>query len=189
MVKSTSLSEGSVMELLELIPDPDIPVVSIVELGIVRGVAVDENNKVTVTITPTYSGCPAMTVFKEDIRELLLKNGAEDVEIKIAHSPTWSTDWLSESTREKLRAYGIAPPESNSSDSVPLFSSSKQKLLTLKYLKRLLLPFQPWRCFLLIRKINRWLSIRFSSQLIFHAAFMEMELMQCYSMLKIIRKH
>ena len=64
------------MELLELIPDPDIPVVSIVELGIVRGVAVDENNKVTVTITPTYSGFPAMTVFKEDIRELLLKNVA-----------------------------------------------------------------------------------------------------------------
>ncbi len=129
MVKSTRLSEGSVMELLELIPDPDIPVVSIVELGIVRGVAVDENNKVTVTITPTYSGCPAMTVFKEDIKELLLKNGAEDVEIKIAHSPTWSTDWLSGSTREKLRAYGIAPPESNSSASVPLFSSSKQKII------------------------------------------------------------
>ncbi len=128
MVKSVALTEGSVMELLEMIPDPDIPVVSIVELGIVRGVAVDETNKVTVTITPTYSGCPAMTVFKADIRELLIKNGAEDVEIKITHSPSWSTDWLSESTREKLRAYGIAPPESNSSDSVPLFSSSKQKI-------------------------------------------------------------
>lgn len=116
------------MELLELIPDPDIPVVSIVELGIVRGVVVDESNRVVVTITPTYSGCPAMTVFKDDIKELLLKNGATNVEIKIAHSPAWTTDWLSESTREKLRAHGIAPPETNSIEKVPLFSSSKQKI-------------------------------------------------------------
>lgn len=116
------------MELLAQIPDPDIPVVSIVELGIVRDVQVDDASKVTVTITPTYSGCPAMSVFKEDIRETLLKNGAKEVDIKISFTPAWTTDWLSESTRYKMRKHGIAPPETNSSDPVALFSSGKQKI-------------------------------------------------------------
>lgn len=116
------------MELLAEIPDPDIPVVNIVELGIVRDVAVDDKNKVTVVITPTYSGCPAMTLFREEISQTLIKNGAADVEIKLSLSPAWTTDWLSEATRFKMRRHGIAPPETNSADPVALFSNGKQKI-------------------------------------------------------------
>ncbi len=128
MVNPEPLSEYKIMELLSQIPDPDIPVVSIVELGIVRDVNIDDSGNVCVTITPTYSGCPAMSVFKDDISETLLNYGAKSVEIKIVHSPAWTTDWLSESTRYKMRKHGIAPPETNSTEPVALFSAGKQKI-------------------------------------------------------------
>ncbi|MBI3234084.1 MAG: phenylacetate-CoA oxygenase subunit PaaJ, partial [Bacteroidetes bacterium] len=112
----------TVWELLNQIPDPDIPVISITELGIVRRVEVLDTGKVEITLTPSYSGCPAMSVFKDDIYKLLKENGVDFFEIKIALSPPWTTDWLTKETKDKLRSYGIAPPEEHSSDSISLFS-------------------------------------------------------------------
>lgn len=119
------ISDKKVWDLLNQIPDPDIPIISIVELGIVREVIVEPNNKIVVVITPSYSGCPAMSVFKEEINTKLLENGATAVELKIELSPPWTTDWLSSNTKDKLKKYGIAPPENQSSDTIGLFSSKK----------------------------------------------------------------
>jgi ring-1,2-phenylacetyl-CoA epoxidase subunit PaaD len=92
--------------VLATVPDPEIPAVSVVDLGIVRKV---EPGKVT--ITPTYSGCPATDFIERNIREALDAAGYRDVAIETALSPPWTTDWISEKGRDKLRAYGIAPPE------------------------------------------------------------------------------
>jgi ring-1,2-phenylacetyl-CoA epoxidase subunit PaaD len=86
-----------------------VPVVSVIELGIVRDVVV-AGEQVTITITPTYSGCPAMREIEQDIRSALRENGIADVAIATVHSPAWTTDWIGAEAREKLRAYGIAPP-------------------------------------------------------------------------------
>jgi ring-1,2-phenylacetyl-CoA epoxidase subunit PaaD len=89
--------------------DPEVPVLSVVELGIVRDVEARDDG-VTVTVTPTYSGCPAMTVIERDIENALRAHGVEQVEVKTSFSPAWTTDWIPARAREKLRAYGIAPP-------------------------------------------------------------------------------
>ena len=94
------------MAVLESVMDPEIPVVSVMDLGIVRKV---ETGKVT--ITPTYSGCPATDVIERTIREALDASGYRDVAIETALAPPWTTDWISEEGREKLRKYGIAPPD------------------------------------------------------------------------------
>ncbi len=91
--------------LLATIPDPEIPAISIVELGIVRDVGEDR-----VTITPTYTGCPATLYIEQAIRSALNGAGFAHVRIETALSPPWTTDWISDEGREKLRAYGIAPP-------------------------------------------------------------------------------
>lgn len=106
-----SLPAGSeaVLELLHAVKDPEVPVLSVVELGVVRGAEVD-GNRVTVTITPTYSGCPALQVMEQEITAALENAGFEEVAVKTVYSPAWTTDWIPESAREKLRAYGIAPP-------------------------------------------------------------------------------
>lgn len=98
-----------VLEILESVKDPEVPVVSVVELGIVRDVTVD-GARVAITITPTYSGCPAMREIEQDIRAALKAEGMPDVRIETAHAPAWTTDWIGADTREKLRLYGIAPP-------------------------------------------------------------------------------
>lgn len=95
--------------LLENVPDPEIPVVSVVDLGIVRGVEWDRDQLV-VTITPTYSGCPATEVIARDIRAALESHGLKNFVLKTQLSPAWTTDWLSDKGREKLREFGIAPP-------------------------------------------------------------------------------
>jgi ring-1,2-phenylacetyl-CoA epoxidase subunit PaaD len=97
------------LEILESVKDPEVPVLSVVELGIVREVQV-EGSAVAVTVTPTYSGCPAMHVIEEDIVAALRSGGFTTVEVKTVYAPAWSTDWISDASREKLRAYGIAPP-------------------------------------------------------------------------------
>ncbi|MBS1764678.1 MAG: phenylacetate-CoA oxygenase subunit PaaJ [Bacteroidetes bacterium] len=119
-----SADEKKVWELLNTIPDPDIPVISIVELGIVRNVDVEEHH-ITITITPSYSGCPAMNVFTEDIRKVLTENGYADVRIKTKLSPAWTTEWIKEEAREKMRKHGIAPPE-NDPDGEFIFMQQKQ---------------------------------------------------------------
>jgi ring-1,2-phenylacetyl-CoA epoxidase subunit PaaD len=99
-------------EWLTEIADPEIPVVSIVDLGIVRNVVwEDKRDACVVTITPTYSGCPATSVIQALIREELTKHGIPKVQLKVQLSPAWTTDWLTRRGREHLRAFGIAPPE------------------------------------------------------------------------------
>ncbi len=98
------------MRLLEEVKDPEIPVLSVVDMGIVRQVALDETGRVRVTITPTYSGCPAMNVIAMQIRMQLLAAGYREVEVQTVLSPPWTTDWMSEAGKRKLKAYGIAPP-------------------------------------------------------------------------------
>jgi ring-1,2-phenylacetyl-CoA epoxidase subunit PaaD len=96
------------MQVLAEVPDPEIPVVSVVDLGIVRDVR--EGPSPAVLITPTYTGCPATLVIEASIRIALDQAGHAGVEVETVLSPPWSTDWISEEGREKLRAYGIAPP-------------------------------------------------------------------------------
>lgn len=92
------------------VPDPEIPVISIVDLGIVRGVRVAADGGCDVTITPTYSGCPAMKVIADAITDALHARGVATVRLHNQLSPAWTTDWMSEAGKAALRAYGIAPP-------------------------------------------------------------------------------
>ncbi len=103
------LTEDQVLQWLQAVPDPELPVISVVDLGIVRGVRFDGSGCI-VTITPTYSGCPAMREITEDIVSVLQGRGLASVQVETILSPAWTTDWMSERGREALRAYGIAPP-------------------------------------------------------------------------------
>ena len=94
---------------LSQVPDPEIPVISLTDLGIIRDVAWEDETLV-VTVTPTYSGCPATAVINLDIEKALRANGVGKLRLKRQISPPWTTDWISHEGREKLRAYGIAPP-------------------------------------------------------------------------------
>ena len=89
--------------------DPEVPVLSVIDLGIVRDIR-EEGDAVIVDVTPTYSGCPAMRVIEDDVREALEKAGARTVVVNTVFQPAWTTDWISPDARERLRAYGIAPP-------------------------------------------------------------------------------
>ena len=100
---------AKVWDLLGQVMDPEIPVISVVDLGIVRDVRQSARN-VEVVITPTYSGCPAMRQIEQDIRAALIESGFGDAKLSVVLSPAWTTDWISEAGREKLNAYGIAPP-------------------------------------------------------------------------------
>jgi ring-1,2-phenylacetyl-CoA epoxidase subunit PaaD len=96
--------------LLETVPDPELPVLSVVDLGIVRDVEEhDGGRRVVVTLTPTYSGCPATEVIARDVRAAL-EPAYDDVDVRTRLSPAWTTDWLSEPAHEKLRRFGIMPP-------------------------------------------------------------------------------
>ncbi|ELX10881.1 phenylacetate-CoA oxygenase PaaD subunit [Janthinobacterium sp. HH01] len=92
------------------VSDPEIPVISIVDLGIVRDVQLAADGACTVTITPTYSGCPAMQVIADAITDALHTHGLQDVRLQNQLSPAWTTDWMSEAGKAKLQGYGIAPP-------------------------------------------------------------------------------
>lgn len=105
-----TITQERALEAIATVPDPEVPVISVVELGIVRHVDVSDEGTVTVTITPTYSGCPAMFEIEKDIRSALEAVGATKVEVRTVLSPAWTTDWIGPEAREKLRAYGIAPP-------------------------------------------------------------------------------
>lgn len=118
------LDKRKIFDLISEIPDPEIPVITISELGVIRDVIV-EGEKVEVKITPTYSGCPAMQRMENDIKEVLTKNGISDLKITTVYSPPWTTDWIPEEAKEKLRAYGIAPPEKSTEDKSWLTGKSK----------------------------------------------------------------
>lgn len=104
-----------IRELLAQLPDPEIPVITIADLGILRDVRW-EGDACVVDITPTYSGCPAMKMIEDDIVSLLKDKGIEKVRVNLVYSPAWTTDWLNETAKEKLRKYGIAPPEKSTAD-------------------------------------------------------------------------
>lgn len=108
-MKRAALSRDELFAILETVMDPEVPVLSVVDLGIVRDVESTEAG-VVVTITPTYSGCPAMREIEQNIRAALEEQGIGPVEVRTTYSPAWTTDWISASGREKLEAYGIAPP-------------------------------------------------------------------------------
>jgi ring-1,2-phenylacetyl-CoA epoxidase subunit PaaD len=96
--------------ILDDVKDPEVPALSVVELGVVRDVRVASNGSVTVVITPTYSGCPAMKVIEDDIIAALKAHDIHNVHVETVYAPAWTTEWMTEAAREKLRAYGIAPP-------------------------------------------------------------------------------
>ena len=109
------------MAVLEKVLDPEIPVLSITDLGIVRGFA---ENPPRVRITPTYTGCPATVAIEFAIREALDAAGFRDVHIERVLFPPWTTDWISERGRERLKTYGIAPPDPSATAQCPLCGSS-----------------------------------------------------------------
>ncbi|GAB4579644.1 MAG: phenylacetate-CoA oxygenase subunit PaaJ [Anaerolineales bacterium] len=111
-----SLSEETLWQTLNQIPDPEIPVVSLVEMGIVRKVECNPNGSVQVTMTPTFSGCPALDVMKTEIISRLKAIGATEVTIRTNLSPPWTTDWITEPARAKLKAFGLAPPPKHGGD-------------------------------------------------------------------------
>ena len=114
MVETNStLSESEIWKYLEEVYDPEVPVLTVIDLGIVRKVQIGDN-AVKVVITPTYSGCPAMNVIEQDINAKLTEKGIRNFTIETVLSPAWTTEWMSEEGKAKLREYGIAPPTSGS---------------------------------------------------------------------------
>lgn len=103
------MTRESVLELLREVKDPELPFIDVVELGVVRDVVIDGGH-VRVDITPTYSGCPAIQVIEREVGEALRAHGFEDVEVRTVFTPAWTTDWMSDDTRQKFREHGIAPP-------------------------------------------------------------------------------
>lgn len=119
------MTTADVYSLLNEIPDPEIPVISIVELGVIREITQHGNKSIEVKITPTYSGCPAMKQMEDDVRTKLSEAGFKDIKINTVYTPAWTTDWLNQDARNKLQAYGIAPPEESTTDKSFLTGKSR----------------------------------------------------------------
>ena len=109
------VSAGQVFDWLQEVPDPEIPVLSVVDLGVVRDVRWDGETCVVV-ITPTYSGCPAMREITQDIAATLARHGVDDARVETRLAPAWTTDWMSEKGRAALKGYGIAAPAERAVD-------------------------------------------------------------------------
>lgn len=116
-----------IFNLLSEIPDPEIPVISIIELGVIRNIEISNDSTISLKITPTYSGCPAMKQIEDDVRKKLSENGFTTIDIKTIFSPPWTTDWITPEAKEKLRKYGIAPPE-NSTEDKSWLTGKEQKI-------------------------------------------------------------
>lgn len=133
-----NITEEAIWNLVKGICDPEIPVLSIVDLGVIRDINVSKE-QIEIFITPTYSGCPAMDVIAMNIRICLLKSGFEKIKITQQLSPAWTTDWITKEGKQKLKAYGIAPPIGKAFNQkyledlkieCPLCHSSNTKLLS-----------------------------------------------------------
>jgi ring-1,2-phenylacetyl-CoA epoxidase subunit PaaD len=109
MVTDSNISIAKAWQILETVCDPEVPVLSILDLGIVREVKIN-NETIEVIITPTYTGCPAMDMIAMNIRLALLENDYHNIQITSVLSPAWTTDWMTEAGKQKLKSYGIAPP-------------------------------------------------------------------------------
>ena len=120
-VTENLLDEAAIMAVLDRVPDPEIPVLTITDLGIVRGIAADPPR---VLVTPTYTGCPATIAIEQMIRRALDEAGYADVHIERVLFPAWTTEWISERGRERLKAYGIAPPSPSATAECPQCGST-----------------------------------------------------------------
>lgn len=131
MIVEKNISKQYILSLLEEIPDPEIPVLSIVDIGIVRNVII-KDEEVEIIVTSTYSGCPAMDMIKVNIRIMMAEHNIQHVKITDQLSPAWTTDWMTDAAREKLNKYGIAPPNLKVTDAVkcPLCNSGNTKLIS-----------------------------------------------------------
>ncbi len=112
---SSQINKETIWQILETVCDPEIPVLTITDLGIVRDIEIFDN-LIQVSITPTYTGCPAMDMIAMNIKLALIENGHQNVIIKNVISPAWTTDWITDSGKQKLLEYGIAPPKGNAGD-------------------------------------------------------------------------
>lgn len=110
MVTGPTIEEQKIWEILQTVCDPEVPVLTILDLGIVRNVSI-KKEEVEIVITPTYSGCPAMDMISINIRLALLEQGFSQVKITSVLAPAWSSDWMTASGKEKLKLYGIAAPD------------------------------------------------------------------------------
>ncbi len=120
-VAERTIDEAAIMAVLETVPDPEIPVLTITDLGIVRGIVDDPPR---VLISPTYTGCPATQAIEQNIREALDRSGFGHVSVERVLFPPWTTDWITSRGRERLQAYGIAPPSEGATASCPQCGSS-----------------------------------------------------------------
>ncbi|OIJ33976.1 MULTISPECIES: 1,2-phenylacetyl-CoA epoxidase subunit PaaD [unclassified Microbacterium] len=109
VTRTTADAKAEAWRIAAAVPDPEVPVLTIEDLGVLRAVEL-RGERVVVDITPTYSGCPAMDTIRDDVVLALTAAGFADVEVRLVLSPAWTTDWMSDAGKQKLRAYGIAPP-------------------------------------------------------------------------------
>ncbi|MDA9564229.1 phenylacetate-CoA oxygenase subunit PaaJ [Flavobacteriales bacterium] len=118
------MNEFQLREILEQVKDPEVPVLSVLDLGVIRDFSYHDG-VVDVVITPTYSGCPAMKVIEDDINQVFKENGISKLNIKTVLSPAWTTDWITEKGKKQLKEYGIAPPEKSSVDKTSIMGDAK----------------------------------------------------------------
>jgi ring-1,2-phenylacetyl-CoA epoxidase subunit PaaD len=110
VVSATAIAVATARAAVAAVPDPEIPVVTIEDLGILRDVTVADDGRVEVTLTPTYSGCPATEAIRADVEQALADHGFADASVRMVLAPAWTTDWISEEGRRKLAEFGIVPP-------------------------------------------------------------------------------
>ena len=115
--------------LMEQVPNPEVPVLNIKDLGVLRSVE-EKGGQFEIVITPTYSGCPAMHAIEENIHDVLRDTGISNYRIKTVISPAWTTDWMSDSAKQKLKEYGIAPPERSTEEHLKAIAIGKNKSVT-----------------------------------------------------------
>lgn len=128
VVTAGTLERHHLREMVASVVDPEIPVLTIDDLGVLRSVAI-EDESVVVTITPTYSGCPAMGQIEADIVAVLERAGVEHVEVRTTYSPPWTTDWISEEGHRKLARFGIAPPTAPQEAACPRCAGESPRLI------------------------------------------------------------
>ncbi|UNK72595.1 1,2-phenylacetyl-CoA epoxidase subunit PaaD [Microbacterium sp. H1-D42] len=120
MVTTTTTRERRAWQVAATVTDPEIPVLTIEDLGVLRAVHVAEDERIVVDITPTYSGCPAMDAIRDDVVLALTHDGFADVEVRTVLSPAWTTDWMSDDGKRKLTEFGIAPPSGRAAHQGPV---------------------------------------------------------------------
>lgn len=124
-----TLELSAIRRVLAQVPDPEVPVLTLDDLGIIRDVQVQEGD-IIVTLTPTYMGCPATFAIRKMVSDALIKAGYPKPVLKEQLSPAWTTDWISEAAREKLRAYGIAPPAGERPKACPHCGSANTQMVS-----------------------------------------------------------